>query len=79
MKKIIDRAVVICMFMYAPVGVLGYLSYVENVPKLVVFRYTLDGSSNLFDIPMIIARALIALNLILCIPLNLNPTRLAIK
>jgi len=78
MYKVINRALFISIMFYTLIGTLGYLSYIDNIPKLVLFRNPIEGTY-LTDWPMVIGRLLLALTLILSIPININPNRLALK
>lgn len=78
MYKVINRAIFVSITLYTPIGILGYLSYLDDIPKLVIFRDPIEGSF-LYDWPMVAARILLALTLTLSIPININPNRLTLK
>ena len=54
------------MFIYLGVAIFGYLSMLENTPKLIIDRTPLPGSGNYF---MICGRLEIMFNLLTSIPL----------
>ena len=78
MKKVIYRANGLSILMYTSIGVLGYLSYINNMPDLVVFREPLSGGSPSYDWVMVVGRLGVALTLTMGVPLNLNPARLGL-
>jgi len=75
MDKLIFRAIGTEFIMYALIGVLGYLSTLQNTPDLVVFRQPPNGQS---DIPMTIARIIFTASLAFALPMRINPCRLQI-
>jgi hypothetical protein len=60
--------------LYITVGICGYLTQPLNTPPLIINRDKLLTS----DVAMILARFLIAINLILSTPANYNAFRLSI-
>jgi hypothetical protein len=57
------------------VGISGFLTVGKNLPDLIVYRNKIEGYN---DLAMIIARLLIAVNLMLSAPANYNAFRLSI-
>mmetsp|Transcript_2936 Transcript_2936/g.385 ORF Transcript_2936/g.385 Transcript_2936/m.385 type:complete len:202 (-) Transcript_2936:23-628(-) len=78
LNKVLIRAFIILTCLYVSLAVLGYLSYAEDMPKLVVFRPGLDGD-NSADLPMIVGRVLVGCYLTLATPMVINPTRKVIE
>lgn len=72
------RAFIILTSLYVALALLGYLSYADNIPKLVVFRPGLDGDEAA-DYPMVVGRILVGCYLTLAVPMVINPTRKAIE
>lgn len=69
------RSVLLDTVVYFVVGVCGYLTQPYKTKDLIIYRDPIQGSN---DMPMIIARLLIAFNLILSTPANYNAFRLSI-
>ncbi|CAG9314198.1 unnamed protein product [Blepharisma stoltei] len=78
MSKVIDRGNGLMIVLYTVIGVFGFFSYMNKMPNLVVFRQTLDGTPNAYDWPMVYARLGVAMTIMMSIPMNINPTRLAL-
>ena len=43
MGKIVWRSMGVLVLIYLALGVVGYLSYLGEVPEIIVFRPTIDG------------------------------------
>lgn len=69
------RSILLDTAIYIVVGVCGYLTQPFHTKDLIIYRDPIPDSN---DIPMIIARLLIAFNLILSTPANYNAFRLSI-
>lgn len=65
--------------LYCALGVLGYISYVYDIPNLIIFRPTLGGINKSEDWPMVAGRFMVCIYLNMAIPLNLNPLRKSIE
>lgn len=70
--KIFSRSVLMEMFIYLAIGVMGYLSMLKKTPDIILDRVPLNGSS---DIYTLIARVTLIINLSISIPININPGR----
>jgi len=69
------RSILLDTIVYFIVGICGYLTQPFQTKDLIIYRDPIKGSN---DIPMIIARLLIAFNLILSTPANYNAFRISI-
>lgn len=49
------------------------------MPELVIYRNTVDNTSNLYDYPMVLARILMIPTMVMSITINVNPARNALK
>lgn len=78
LNKVIIRAFMILMTIYILMALIGYLSYTNKVPKLVVFRPVLNGTEA-DDWPMVAGRICVGLYLTLAIPMFVNPTRRGVE
>ena len=43
MSRIIDVVIVIILFLYLCIGIFGYISHIDKVPYLIVFRPPLSS------------------------------------
>ncbi len=73
-NKVFQRSILLDVVLYITVGICGYLTQPLNTPPLIINRDKLLTS----DVAMILARFLIAINLILSTPANYNAFRLSI-
>lgn len=74
-NKVFMRSILLDTVVYFVVGICGYLTQPYKTKDLIIYRDSIPGSN---DIPMIIARLLIAFNLILSTPANYNAFRLSV-
>jgi sodium-coupled neutral amino acid transporter 11 len=72
--KVFRRSILLDAVIYIAVGVCGFLTVPVGTPELIIYRE--NKFSN--DIPMMIGRLLMAVNLILSSPANFNGFRLSI-
>lgn len=70
--KIFNRSVLLEFIIYLSIGLMGYLSLLNETPNIILDRPPLQGSS---DIAISIARIAIVLNLSVSVPININPGR----
>jgi len=70
--KIFTRSIFMEMILYLSIGIMGYLSLLNKTPDIILDRPALNGSK---DILIIIARVALVLNLLISIPININPGR----
>lgn len=73
-NKVFQRSILLDLIIYIFVGISGFLTQPINTPPLIIDREKFFTN----DIFMIVARLLIALNLILSTPANYNAFRLSI-
>lgn len=73
-NKVFQRSILLDVVLYIIVGVTGYLTQPVDTPDLIINRNKYFKN----DLAMIIARLLIAVNLILSTPANYNAFRLSI-
>ena len=73
-NKVFQRSIILDVVIYVAVGICGYLTQPINTPGLIINRDKVLKN----DIAMIIARLLIAVNLILSTPANYNAFRLSL-
>lgn len=73
-NKVFQRSILLDVVIYITVGICGYLTQPIKTPDLIINRDKILAS----DIAMILARFLIAINLILSTPANYNAFRLSI-
>jgi len=78
MGKVIDTSNQLVLTLYLFIGIFGYLSHIDNMPSLIVFRPPLVSVSGT-DWPMVIARLWIALTLSMGVPINIHVTRVNIS
>lgn len=76
MGEVIDSTNRLIIGLYLIIGVFGYLSHADNMPRLIVSRESYNGNS--IDYFMIMAKVLLAFTLMLGVPVNVNMTRAAI-
>jgi len=74
-NKVANRVVTALLVIYTLVSVTGYLSIPEDTPKIFVNRIATIGWK---DIWMTISKGMMIINLLIAIPLNLNPCRLEV-
>jgi len=79
MTKVVFRTIALLAFLYIILGVSGYLSYLDQMPDLVVFRTPLGGGSSAYDWPMVVARVMVCLYLTVAVVLNFYPLRLSME
>ena len=79
MKKIILRTHLFLEVLVITLGITGYVSSVKDVPESLLFRSPADGGSYLTDWPMVAARIMMCILMTVCIPLQVSPSRSAIK
>jgi amino acid permease len=72
--KVFKRSIILDAIIYMSIGVCGFLTQPLDTPDLIIFRKNQLSS----DVPMIIGRLLIAVNLILSSPANFNGFRLSL-
>eukprot|EP01016_Furgasonia_blochmanni_P013536 TRINITY_DN1692_c0_g1_i12.p1 TRINITY_DN1692_c0_g1~~TRINITY_DN1692_c0_g1_i12.p1 ORF type:complete len:407 (+),score=104.98 TRINITY_DN1692_c0_g1_i12:562-1782(+) len=75
MQKIFNRAVAFETILYLTVAFAGFWSLGNTTPDLIIQRPPLAGSR---DILMTIGRVAITLNLVIALPININPCRMQI-
>ncbi len=73
-NKVFQRSILLDLVLYVVVGICGYLTQPIDTPDLIINREKLLKN----DLAMIIARFLIAVNLILSTPANYNAFRLSV-
>jgi amino acid permease len=71
--KVFKRSIILDAAIYITVGITGFLTQPIDTPDLIIYRENKFGT----DIPMIIGRLLIAVNLILSSPANFVGFRLS--
>ena len=76
MKKITTRTVVIQLMIYSSLVVFGYLSTLDQTPKVFTSRISPEVLGE--DWPMVIGRVLMLITLVMAISINLHPCRMAI-
>jgi amino acid permease len=72
--KVFRRSIILDACIYVTIGICGFLTVPIGTPDLIIYRENKFAN----DIPMIIGRLLIAINLILSSPANFNAFRLAV-
>jgi len=72
MDKIFLRTVICMFFIYGSAAFVGYLSFTDLTPKLIINRPIIPGSS---DWLMKLARITCTFNVTCCLPVNINPCR----
>mmetsp|Transcript_7552 Transcript_7552/g.975 ORF Transcript_7552/g.975 Transcript_7552/m.975 type:complete len:80 (+) Transcript_7552:813-1052(+) len=75
MNKIINRSIILSTVVYLLLGVFGYLSYMDNMPSLIIERNPLTGG---VDWLMMVAKLLLTVSLLGAVLLANNPLRLQI-
>ena len=59
-------------------GFVGYFSYLGDVPELIIFRPTIDGSSKAHDWVMVVARVMTCIYVTMAVPMNFCCFRLSV-
>ena len=77
MQKVITRAVVLEFLIYGSLALFAYISLLDQIPGVILNRPALGGK-NAADIPMQIARLMMALVIYLGIPINISPCKVTI-
>lgn len=74
--KISFRAMFSLLFAYTFLSIFGYFSMLDDTPQQIIMRKPVDDIKN--DWAMVLARAVMALSLIIGIPFNIPPSRICI-
>jgi len=77
MRKIFNRAVGLEWIMYMCMGIFGYLSMMDNPQELITERKAPSEFGSL-DLAMLIGTMAMTLNLVIALPVNINPCRIQI-
>ena len=77
MTKVLTRAVLMEFFIYGSLAIFAYISLLDKIPGVILNRPALGGK-NAADIPMQIARLMMALVIYLGIPINISPCKVPI-
>ncbi|CAG9310253.1 unnamed protein product [Blepharisma stoltei] len=77
MGEIIGKTNNLIIAFYLVIGVFGFLSHIDNMPRLIVNREPLEENS--IDLPMIMAKFCLSFTLMLGVPANVHMTRMAIS
>lgn len=75
MNKIINRSILLSTIVYLLLGVFGYMSYMDNMPSLIIERDPLMGGT---DWLMMAAKLVLTISLLGAILLANNPLRLQV-
>ena len=76
MSKVIDRSILFAALLYSLIGILGYLSYMGNVPEQVTLRGSLHPVNHL---SIVISKVLVIVSLSQVLILCVVPLRLSIE
>mmetsp|Transcript_22896 Transcript_22896/g.3770 ORF Transcript_22896/g.3770 Transcript_22896/m.3770 type:complete len:176 (-) Transcript_22896:51-578(-) len=79
MNKVLFRAFAILIGISLLMGLLGYLSYTDLTPKLIVDRPAPGGGETSSDWIMLIGKIMVCLYLTVAVPINNNPLRKSVE